>query len=89
MFTLISALCGKRTTQCPAVRELSRSAFGVYVLHVAILDVLVDVLLPYRVFHEQHPLIYILTLFILTYGACLLVALPLSRVKGVKKLFHY
>ena len=89
LFTLISTLCGDRTTQCPVVRELSRSAFGVYIFHVVVLDLLVNILLPYKVFHEQHPLLYILTLFVLTYGACLLVVLPLSRVKGVKKLFHY
>ena len=89
MFTLISALCGERTTQCPVVRELSRSAFGVYILHVVVLDVLVNILLPYQAFHEQYPLLYILTLFALTYGVCLLVVLPLSRVRGVKKLFHY
>lgn len=89
LFTLISTLCGERTTQCPVVRELSRSAFGVYILHVVVLDVLVNILLPYQVFHEQHPLLYILTLFLLTYGVCLLVVLPLSRVRGVKKLFHY
>ncbi len=89
LFTLISALCGERPTQCPVVRELSRSAFGVYILHVVVLDVLVNILLPYQVFHEQHPLLYILTLFLLTYGACLLVVLPLSRIKGVKKMFHY
>ena len=89
MFTLICTLCKDRTTQCPVVRELSRSAFGVYIFHVVVLDVLVNILLPYKAFHEQHPLLYILTLFVLTYGACLLVVLPLSRVKGVKKLFHY
>lgn len=38
---------------------------------------------------RQHPLLYILTIFLLTYGICLLVVLPLSRIKGVKKLFHY
>ena len=90
LFTLISALSGDRTTQCPVVRELSRSAFGVYIIfHVVVLDLLVNILLPYKVFHEQYPLLYILTLFVLTYGARLLVVLPLSRVRGVKKLFHY
>ena len=86
---MISTLCGERTTRCPVVRELSRSAFGVYIFHVVVLDVLVNILLPYKAFHEQHPLLYILTLFALTYGVCLLVVLPLSQVKGVKKLFHY
>jgi len=89
LFTLISTLCGDRTTQCPVVRELSRSAFGVYIFHVVVLDILVNILLPYKVFHEQHPLLYILVLFVLTYGACLLVVLPLSRVRGVRKMFHY
>ena len=89
LFTLILSLCGDRTTKCPLVRELSRSAFGVYILHVVVLDVLVNILLPYKVFHEQHPLLYILTLFALTYGVCLLAVLPLSRIKGVKKLVRY
>ena len=48
MFTLICTLCGERTTQCPVVRELSRSAFGVYIFHVAVLDILVNILLPDR-----------------------------------------
>ena len=89
LFTLISAICGDRPTKSPVIRELSRASFGVYILHVVVLDVLVNILLPYKTFGEQHPLWYILTLFALTAIGCLVVILPLSRVKGVRKIFHY
>ena len=64
-------------------------AGGVYILHVAVLDVLVNILLPYKAFGEQYPLWYILTLFALTAIGSLIVVLPLSKVKGARKIFHY
>lgn len=89
LFTLISALAGDRETKSPVIRELSRASFGVYILHVVVLDVLVNILLPYKAFGEQYPLWYILTLFVLTAIGSLIVVLPLSGVKGVRKIFHY
>lgn len=89
LFTLICALAGDRETKSPVIRALSRASFGVYILHVAVLDVLVNILLPYKAFGEQYPLWYILTLFALTAIGSLIVVLPLSKVKGVRKIFHY
>ena len=89
LFTLICALAGDRETKSPVIRELSRASFGVYILHVVVLDVLVNILLPYKAFGEQYPLWYILTLFVLTAIGSLIVVLPLSKVKGVRKIFHY
>ncbi len=65
---------------------LSQQSFGIYITHVFVLDILINYLLPYTVFQEQHPLLYTLVVFILTFGVSLLLTLGLSRIKGAKKL---
>lgn len=65
---------------------LSQQSFGIYITHVFVLDILINYLLPYTVFQEQHPLLYTLVVFILVFGVSLLLTLGLSRIKGAKKL---
>ena len=89
VFTLICAIAKDRTTKSTLIRELSMSAFGVYILHVAVLDILTNKLMPFDSGWESIPVIYLLALILINYAVCLLIVIPLSRVKGVKKIFHY
>jgi len=88
VFTLICDLVKDKKTESKLVAELSQSSFGVYILHVVVLDLLTWKLFPLYGY-TMNPVFYLLVLFVLTYAACLIVVLPLSKVQGVRKLFHY
>lgn len=89
VFTFLCELTKDRSTKNSIIRELSLSSFGVYIVHVAILDILTDSILPFSGSWIDLPVVYILCLFLITYGLSLAIVLPLSRVPGVKKIFHY
>ena len=89
MFTLISALFKDRKSESKVVHELSGSAFGVYIIHAFILDLLVNKLFCFSGNWTSMPALYILLLYLMTYAICLGIVLSISRVKGVKKIFHY
>ncbi|GEM_PF-2878744 len=86
LFTLITALCGERETRSKVLSVLSQQAFGIYVLHLFLFEILVGALLPFSAFHEKFPLLYTLTIFSLTFVSALLLSLGLSKIKGVRKL---
>ena len=85
LFTLISSLAGERETRSKALLTLSSTAFGVYILHMFFLRIILWVM-PFAAFHEQHPLLYVLTLFVLDYALSLGTVLLLSKVRGVRAL---
>ena len=86
VFTLITAHFGERETKNRFLSLLSRETFGIYVLHVFVLDLLIGLVIPYTVFWEQLPLLYILIVFILDFGLTLLLSRGLSKIRGVRKL---
>ena len=86
LFTLITACCGERETGSRVLTALSRQSFGIYVLHLFLLEILIGAALPYTAFHERLPLAYALTVFLLSFGLSFLLPLGLSKIKGVRKL---
>lgn len=89
LFTLLMSICGNRLTQNKAVLLLSDAAFGVYITHVVILELLVELLLPFRAFHERFPALYILTVFAITGISSLCITRLLARAGWMRKLLHY
>lgn len=86
VFLLVTDICGERKTKTRAGSFLPQMSFGVYVMHVFVLDILIKWAIPYKAFHEQNPLLYILILFVLDFGITLLLTFGLTRIPGVKKL---
>ena len=86
LFAWITAHFGERETRSRALSLLSRLSFGIYVLHLFVLELLIGAALPYKAFNERLPLIYLLTVFALCYGLSFLLSLGLSKIKGVRKL---
>ena len=86
LFTLLGALCKDRETKSPLVKSLSVSAFGIYILHVFILDILIW-LVPYKTFGFDLIWLYTIVIYLvdlaITYGLVFL----FTRIKGVKFLF--
>ena len=89
MFTLLSAVTGERKSENAVVKELSRASFGIYIIHIVFLDLLTGIFLPYRAFGERNPALYLLVLYILTFGCSLGAVYLLTRIKGLRKLFYY
>ncbi len=86
LFAFICAAVRDRPTRSRTVRRLSAHTFGIYITHVFVLELLLGLVIPYSVFHEQHPLAYILVLFVLAFSLSLLITVGLSVIPGVKKL---
>ena len=86
LFTLITTRFGERETRSRTLSLLSQQSFGIYVLHLFLLEILIGAVLPYKAFHEQLPLVYTLTVCILVFTLSFLMSLGLSKVKGVRKL---
>ena len=85
LFTLISSLAGERETRSRALLTLSRTAFGVYILHMFFLRIILSVM-PFAAFHERYPLLYLIALFVSDYAMSLGAVLLLSKVRGVRTL---
>ncbi len=86
LFTFVCGRCGDRPSNNRIIRTLSARAFGVYILHVVVLELLIGLAIPYTVFGERNALLYILVLHALTFGISLLVTMVLSVIPGAKKL---
>lgn len=65
---------------------MSRQSFGIYVLHLFLLEILTGVALPYKAFNEHLPLIYTLTIYLINFASSLLLSLGLSQIKVLRKL---
>lgn len=89
LFTAINFCIGKRETNCMLIKEISKASFGVYVVHVAFLDLFTTVIFPYRLWPNANPIVYIVLIFGLTYCSSLGTVLLLSRIPVLRKLFHY
>lgn len=68
LFVLIQSLCRGKTTKSGLVRSLSDGCFGVYLVHVVVMEVFVRYLLPYECMGPGRPLCYILLLYGFTLG---------------------
>ena len=86
LFTFITTHYGERETKSGAVAMLSQQAFGIYMIHVLILDILINIALPYSAFGERAPVLYTLVVFVLDFGFSLLISLCLSRIPVVKRI---
>ncbi len=89
VFLWINTYFANKTTTKKWVCELSNASFGVYVIHVLFLDILTETCFRITQFWTSFPLMYLI-LLTLACGFCsLVVVLLCSKLKGIKKLFHY
>ncbi len=86
LFTWITTRCGERENRSRVLSALSQQSFGIYVLHLFLLEILIGAVLPYKAFNERLPLVYTLVQFFLIFGLSFLLSLGLSKIKGVRKL---
>ena len=89
LFMLLLSVCGDRLTESRMLRFLSDAAFGIYITHVMVLETLAELVLPFEAFHKRFPILYILTLFAITFTASLGIVMLLSRFRFMRKLLHY
>lgn len=86
MFVLLSDLCGKRKTESPRIIRISDLSFGVYIMHVAILELFAQVIMPYH--RGWNIPAYIAVLTAIAIGLSYLIVLGCSKVKYLKKIFY-
>jgi surface polysaccharide O-acyltransferase-like enzyme len=86
MFVLLSDLCGKRKTESPRIIRISDLSFGVYIVHVAILELFAQVIMPYH--RGWNIPAYIAVLTAIATGLPYLIVLGCSKVKYLKKIFY-
>ena len=94
-FVFISSICGDKLTKNNSViKTLSNTSFGVYAVHVVILELLTRVIMPYNKFNLLNdspfarPLLYIIILFALIYFISLALVLILSKFNLFKKFLR-
>ena len=87
-FVLISEVCRGKTTTNRVFVALGKWGFGIYMIHVAYLELFTQVILPYASFGLQSPFLYILLCFAFTAAASLVTVGAVSRVKYLKKIFY-
>ena len=85
MFSCISTICKEKETGSALVQSLSKSSFGIYILHVMVLDIML-LIMPYSAFGETNTILYMIILHVLVFGITYGFVLLLSKVKGVQKL---
>ncbi len=84
LFTFISTICKEKETGSALVQRLSKSSFGVYILHVMVLDIML-LIMPYSAFGETHTILYMIILHVLVFGITYGFVLFLSKVKGLRR----
>lgn len=84
LFVFIQSVCGKKTTQSRLTAVMADCTFGVYLVHVVILEIFVKLILPYERFGLGKPLAYIALLYLAT----LLISFAVVRRTGESKSFR-
>ena len=87
VYLLIDTLCGDKTHNSKIITTLSNTSFGVYMIHVAILEIFMSVLLPCDKCNA-HPMLYFLMMYGLITLLSFVVAFLISQIKYVRKIIH-
>lgn len=87
LFVFIQSLCKGKHTQSKLIADMSDCTFGVYLFHVAVLEVFVRYILPYEQFGLGKPLLYIIILYSVSLIVPFIVVKLTGYIKGVRKIF--
>lgn len=88
LFVFVKTLCGGRATESRTAAVMSDSTFGVYLIHIVILEVFVRLILPYEKFGTGMPLQYIGILYPVTLLLSYAIVRPVGLIKGVRRIFY-
>jgi surface polysaccharide O-acyltransferase-like enzyme len=87
LYVLLQSLCKQKLTQSKLLTEISDCSFGIYLVHVMVLEIFVRLILPYEQFGKGKPLSYIM----LSYATILLVSFAIVKligyIRGMRKIF--
>lgn len=87
LFVFIQSVCGEKRTTNRLLAQTSDCTFGVYLFHVAVLEIFVKLILPYESFGLGKPLAYIMILYLVTLVVSFAVVKLTGYVKGVRRIF--
>lgn len=87
LFVFIQSICGEKPTGSRLTATMSDCTFGVYLFHVMILEIFVNLILPYQRFGCGKPLAYIVLLYLVTLLVPFAVVKAAGSVKGVRRIF--
>lgn len=87
LFVFVQSLCGEKQTKCRATAVMSDCTFGIYLFHVAVLEIFVKLILPYESFGSGKPLAYIVILYLVVLIISFAVVKLTGYIKGVRKIF--
>lgn len=87
VFLLITSLCKDKTHNSKILSFLSNGAFGVYMVHVLILEIFTRVwLTPDKL--NIHPMLYFLLIYVIIIVLSYIITYFISKIKYVRKAIH-
>ena len=87
LFVFIQSFCRKNTDGSKLLATLSGCTFGMYLVHVIVLEVFVQLILPYKKFGIENPLAYIMILYVIVLIISFVVVYLTGKIKGLRKIF--
>lgn len=89
LFAFIRSSCGEKQTGSRLTEAMADCSFGVYLLHVAVLEIFVRLILPYGEFGTGKPLSYIMILYLVTLAIPFAVVKLTGNIKGIRRIFFH
>lgn len=87
LFVFIQSLCKGKRTESKLTATMSDCSFGVYLFHVAVLEIFVRLILPYERFGYGRPLSYITLLFLFSLLVPFVIVKLTGHIKGIRRIF--
>ena len=88
LFVFVSNICKNKTTEKTAVQLCSNFSFGIYVIHIAVLELFVQIILPYASFPMASPFLYIAVIYAIDFALSFVLVFLVSKLKYIKKIFY-
>ena len=88
IFVLYKAIFDGKETKNKLAKMLSRYSFGIYLIHVFVLEILVQLIIPYERFALQSPLLYIAMIFSAVTIFSYLIVMAFDHMGKAKKIFY-
>ncbi len=89
LLLLIITLCKEKKTSSSLVRLLSDCSFGVYLIHVMVLELYITYIYPvFGADNHNHPLLFHTVFYIVVVAVSYLLAIVISKCKYVNKIIR-
>lgn len=87
LFVFLQSAFKGKAAKGKALSTLADCSFGMYLIHVAVMEIFVRVILPYENFGTGKPFTYILILYAFTLAVSFTVVYLTGLIKGARKIF--